>query len=65
MEFDAAKAAANLSKHGVAFEEAASALLDPSALVKEDTDAEAENRWILLGMSARARLLVSARQTPS
>ena len=58
VEFDFNKAEANESKHGVSFEEAASALLDPMAVVIEDQDAEGENRWVLLGMSDQARLLV-------
>lgn len=32
IEWDAAKAAANLKKHGISFEEGATALLDPSGL---------------------------------
>ncbi|MDC8010931.1 BrnT family toxin [Tahibacter soli] len=51
------KAAANEHKHGVSFEEAASSLLDENALAMED-DCEGEHRWIVLGMSARGRLLV-------
>ena len=42
-EADAAKADANLAKHGVAFDEAATCLLDPMALVLED-DAQGEVR---------------------
>jgi uncharacterized DUF497 family protein len=57
IEWDAAKAAANLKKHGVSFEEAATALLDPRALAEEDDASTGEPRWLLLGMSARARLL--------
>lgn len=57
IEFDDAKAETNLGKHGVTFEEAASALLDPMALAFEDEDAKGESRWILLGMSSQARLL--------
>lgn len=57
IEWDAAKAAANRRKHGVSFDEAVSALLDPQALAREDGLAEGEARWILLGMSARPRLL--------
>ncbi len=40
------------------FDEAASCLLDTMALVREDNHAENESRWILLGMSNQARLLV-------
>ena len=57
IEWDAVKAAANLKKHGVSFEEAATALLDPLALAKEDDASAGERRWLLLGMSVRARLL--------
>lgn len=51
------KAEANLKKHGVSFEEAATALLDPMALAHEDSAARGERRWILLGMSDSLRLL--------
>ena len=57
IEGDADKAASNLRKHGVSFEEAATALLDPMALAQEDSSAEGESRWVLLGMSAQPRLL--------
>ena len=57
LEWDANKAAANLSKHGVNFEEAASALLDPNALAQEDLFSETEVRWVLVGMSSSLRLL--------
>jgi uncharacterized DUF497 family protein len=57
IEWDSKKAASNLKKHGVSFEEAASALLDPMAKARGVPDAEGELRWILLGMSAKPRLL--------
>jgi uncharacterized protein len=57
VEWDSKKAASNLKKHGVSFDEAASALLDPMAKAQEDPDAEDEPRWIVLGMSAKQRLL--------
>ena len=57
IEFDPKKAASNLKKHGVSFEEAASCLLDPLALVSNDPDAVNELRLILLGMSHAGRLL--------
>jgi uncharacterized protein len=57
IEWDQAKAAANLKKHGVSFPEAATALLDPMALAREDDSTASEQRWILLGMSGRLRLL--------
>ncbi len=55
--WDADKAVANFKKHGVRFEEAATSLLDPQALAQEDDDTEGETRWLLIGMSASARLL--------
>jgi uncharacterized protein len=57
IEWDAAKAAANLRKHGVSFEEAATSLLDPLSLAQEDDASAGEARWVLVGLSARARLL--------
>ncbi len=57
IQYDPKKAASNLKKHKVSFEEAASCLLDPMALAFEDPDAEGEMRWVLLGMSASGQLL--------
>lgn len=47
----------NLKKHGVSFEEAATALFDPRALAHEDPDSDDEPRRVLVGMSSRPRLL--------
>jgi uncharacterized DUF497 family protein len=58
IEFDPAKARMNQQKHGVSFQEAATCLLDPMARVREDEDAEDEQRFVLLGMSRACRLLV-------
>jgi uncharacterized DUF497 family protein len=57
IEWDPDKAASNLVKHGVSFDEAVSSLLDPMALAQEDEDAEGEARWVLVGLSGEARLL--------
>jgi len=57
IEWDAAKAAANLRKHAVGFDEASTVLLDPCALAQEDATSEWESRWVIIGMSSRARLL--------
>jgi uncharacterized DUF497 family protein len=57
IEFDPEKAATNLTKHGVALDEAAGSLLDPLALVREDPIAEGEARFVLVGMSGSGRLL--------
>ena len=58
VEFDPKKASSNLKKHAVDFDEAASALLDPFALVMDDPDALDEQRLVLLGMSQQVRLLL-------
>ena len=58
-EWSAAKAAANLRKHGVSFEEAETAFADDRARVIDDPDHSAdEARFILLGLSAALRVLV-------
>ena len=58
-EWDAAKAAANLRKHGISFEEAETAFLDDHALVMADPDhSGAEDRFLLLGLSSALRVLV-------
>ncbi len=58
-EWDPPKATANLKKHGISFEEAQSVFYDEFAVQFYDEDhSGSENRFILLGMSARARILV-------
>lgn len=57
IEFDEKKAVANFKKHGVSFDEASTALLDPMALSREDDDAEGEMRFVLVGMSSSGHLL--------
>lgn len=56
--WEARKAAANLHDHGIAFEDAEAVLRDPNALIREDTDAMGEQRFVALGMDANARLLI-------
>ena len=57
--WDASKAAENLRKHGVSFEEAASVFCDPLAITGADPDhSAAEERLITFGMSFAGRLLV-------
>lgn len=58
IESDQKKSDSNLRKHGVTFEEGASVLLDPLALVHEDNDSEGEQRLVALGMSSLGRLLL-------
>ena len=58
-EWDPAKAASNLRKHGVSFEDAQTVFSDERALLLEDPDhSEEEDRFILLGLSAAMRVLV-------
>ncbi len=58
-EWDKRKAAANLKKHGVSFEEAKSAFYDERAKLIDDPDhSEDEDRMVLLGFSHALRLLV-------
>jgi hypothetical protein len=60
-EWDPAKAEANVKKHGVSFEEAASVFLDASALTFWDPDhSEVEDREITIGRSAQGRVLFVA-----
>jgi uncharacterized DUF497 family protein len=58
-EWDPSKAAANARKHGVSFEESASAFEDELALVIADpAHSASEDRFVLLGMSLAARLVI-------
>jgi len=57
--WDEAKNRANRRKHGVSFDEAATAFRDENAKVYFDPDhSEEEDRFILLGLSFRLRVLV-------
>lgn len=55
--FDQNKAESNKIKHGVSFDEAKIAVLDPNALVREDFDHD-EPRFVLLGMANRLLVVV-------
>ena len=58
-EWDDQKAASNLQKHGVSFDEAVSVFGDARALTFSDTDhSEFEDRSRIYGISNKARLLV-------
>lgn len=57
--WDEGKDRANRRKHGVSFEEARTAFYDENAMVYFDLDHSAdEDRFILLGMSFKLRILV-------
>ena len=57
-EWDPEKAAGNLAKHGVSFEEAATALRDTLSVTGRDPDHSVdEERYITFGRSSNGRLL--------
>ena len=58
-EWDERKNEINKAKHKVSFEEAQTVFYDDRALVIDDPEhSQEEERFIILGMSARANLLV-------
>jgi uncharacterized DUF497 family protein len=57
-QFDPAKAAGNLRKHGVPFADAEGVFRDPLALHREDPDAEVEPRFVAVGTGSASRVLV-------
>jgi uncharacterized protein len=58
-EWDQAKAASNQKKHGVSFEEARSVFYDEFAVqFFDEENAESEDRFLMLGLSDEARLLI-------
>ena len=60
-EWDQSKAAANLRKHKVSFEDAQTVFSDERARLIGDPDhSEDEERFLLLGLSSSLRLLVVA-----
>ena len=60
-EWDPIKAATNLRKHKVSFEDAKTVFSDDRARLIDDPDhSEGEERFLLLGLSGTLRLLVVA-----
>jgi uncharacterized DUF497 family protein len=60
-EWDSRKAAANLRKHGVSFDEASTAFHDILARIFADEDhSEDERREIIVGHSVTGRLLLAS-----
>lgn len=58
-EWDTNKAAANLSKHGISFEEAKTIFGDPLYIDFYDPDhSDEEERYIRMGESQQGRLLI-------
>jgi uncharacterized protein len=59
IEWDSTKATANLGKHGVSFEEAATVFADPLAITIPDTDHSiGEHRFLTIGYSTELKLLL-------
>lgn len=59
--WDPRKAASNLKKHGVAFEEAATIFGDPFAMTFPDPDhSYDEDRFLTFGLSMRGRAIVAS-----
>ena len=58
-EWNALKAARNLRKHGVSFDEASSVFFDPLSATGDDPEHSLEERrFVTFGMSSSGRLLV-------
>lgn len=58
-DWDPFKERTNLSKHGVSFHEATTAFADPLSDTSVDREHSGEeDRFVVIGMSARRRLLV-------
>jgi uncharacterized protein len=58
-EWDEKKNASNKKKHGVSFEEGQTVFVDENALLIHDPDhSDEEERFVMLGLSARLRVLV-------
>ena len=60
-EWNPQKAHINLSKHGIDFAEATTVFTDSLSVTYVDPDhSQNEERWIIIGMSVRKRLLIVA-----
>ncbi|MCP4408729.1 MAG: BrnT family toxin [Gammaproteobacteria bacterium] len=58
-EWDEKKSASNLKKHGIGFDEAQTVFSDELGRLMPDPDhSEGEERFILMGMSIKHRILV-------
>lgn len=59
-EWDPEKALANVAKHAVSFEEAATVFGDDDAVFDNDlSHSDDEDRFIIIGISARERMLLT------
>jgi uncharacterized protein len=60
-EWDHRKAASNIRKHRITFDEASTVFGDPLSMLMDDPQhSEEEQRFLVMGLSVRARLLVVA-----
>ena len=57
-QFDPAKAASNLKKHGVSFADAEGVFYDPLAIHQLDPDSADEERFVAVGMGSAGIILV-------
>jgi len=58
-EWDSEKAASNIQKHGISFDEAVTVFKDPLAFIFDDiTHSEHEHREIIIGTSALRRIIL-------
>jgi len=65
VEWNASKAASNVRKHDVSFDEAASVFFDPLSATGADPDHSLdERRFVTFGTSSSGRLLVVAHADP-
>ncbi len=56
--WDSVKAQSNFTEHGIRFSEAVTVFEDDFALTREDPDISEEQRFVSLGLSSFANLLV-------
>lgn len=56
-EWDEAKRAVNLAKHGVDFADAVGVFFDDYALTRQDPDSTDENRMVTVGLGVNLRVL--------
>ncbi len=57
-QFDPAKNAANIAKHGVSLADGDGVLLDPLALTVEDSTSRGEQRWQTIGVNSFGELMI-------
>ena len=57
-QFDPAKNAANIAKHGVSLADGDGVLLDPLALTVEDSTSRGEQRWQTIGVNSLGELMI-------